>query len=279
MSDITENGLPLVISANSFAEKLTSSALPEDICVVDLSEETNFIAGHIPGAIYLPYRMLVAGEAPAPGKLPNQERLTEIFQYLGLTPETHFIVCDDEGGGWAGRFIWTLDVIGHKHYSYIDGGMIAWKAMGLPIETGQQENLRTRTDIIIKDIDRSPIIDLDEIVQELPNKTFIVWDARSPQEYDGSKVVAAKGGHIPGAINAQWTDLMDRENNFIIRQDAQAYLQHLGLDGTLPVITHCQTHHRSGFTYLVGKTLGFDIRAYDGSWSEWGNHPDTPVEK
>jgi len=56
-------------------------------------------------------------------------------------------------------------------------------------------------------------------------------------------------------------------------------LETLGITPDKSVITHCQTHHRSGLTYVVGKALGYDIQAYDGSWSEWGNHPDTPIER
>jgi len=91
-------------------------------------------------------------------------------------------------------------------------------------------------------------------------------------------MTAAKNGHIPGAINAEWTSLMDRNNSLRIRKDAKEYLASLGLTSDKSIVTHCQSHHRSGFTYLVGKALGFNIRAYHGSWSEWGNHPNTPVE-
>ena len=82
----------------------------------------------------------------------------------------------------------------------------------------------------------------------------------------------------PGAINCEWTSMMDPANGLRIREDAQAQLKQMGLDQNTSIITHCQSHHRSGFTYILGKLLGFDIKAYDGSWSEWGNHPTTPVE-
>jgi len=73
--------------------------------------------------------------------------------------------------------------------------------------------------------------------------------------------------------------MMDPENGLRFRRDADARLKKLGLEKGRTIITHCQSHHRSGFTYILGKTLGFDIKAYHGSWSEWGNHPDTPVEQ
>ncbi|EPN57813.1 bifunctional thiosulfate sulfurtransferase/phosphatidylserine decarboxylase, partial [Pseudomonas syringae pv. actinidiae ICMP 18807] len=106
-----------------------------------------------------------------------------------------------------------------------------------------------------------------------------IWDARAPTEYSGEKVVAAKGGHIPGAVNFEWTAGMDKARNLRIRQDMPQILQDLSITPDKEVITHCQTHHRSGFTYLVAKALGYPrVKAYAGSWGEWGNHPDTPVE-
>ena len=71
---------------------------------------------------------------------------------------------------------------------------------------------------------------------------------------------------------------MDRAASLRIRKDIKDVLNDLGLTTDKKIITHCQTHHRSGLTYLIGKSLGYDIKAYPGSWSEWGNHPDTPVE-
>ena len=72
---------------------------------------------------------------------------------------------------------------------------------------------------------------------------------------------------------------MDLNDHLRIRQDIAEVLQQLGITPDKEVITHCQSHRRSGFTYLVAKALGYPrIKAYAGSWSEWGNHPDTPVE-
>lgn len=264
--------LPLIIEAEQLQAQLNSKQL----LIVDLSSEACYLQGHVPGAIHLPFKSLMSGEAPAPGRLPSEERLQQIASYIGLDDNIHVIAYDDEGGGWAGRFIWTLDVLGHKHYSYLNGGIHAWRGLGLAQESTPAT--AQASDYQLKPLDRSVIAEIDDILTALEKNDFAVWDARSPAEYSGEKVFSARGGHIPGAINCDWVNLMDRERDLRIRTDAEDFLAKLGLDKNKKIVTHCQSHHRSGLTYLVGKSLGFNIRAYHGSWSEWGNQQDTPIE-
>lgn len=264
--------MDLIIEPQQLAAQLER----EDLLVVDLSPEGGYLQGHIPGAVHLPFQALMAGTPPAPGKLPDAARLTQLFRALGLRPETHVVACDDEGGGWAGRLLWTLEVIGHKHYSYLNGGMHAWRDAGLPLSTEVPQI--TPSDISVS-LDPAPAMEAEEILARLGDDKFQVWDARSAEEYHGERVLAHRGGHIPGAVHCEWTQLMDPAHSLRIRKDARELLAALGIDGSREIVTHCQSHHRSGFTWLVGKSLGFNIRAYPGSWSEWGNLPHTPVEQ
>ena len=223
--------------------------------LVDLCSSDQYLAGHIPGAVHLaPSR--TTSPAPRPGPLPGMAELQAIFAELGHHDDLHYIVYDDEGGGWAGRLIWTLDAIGHHRYSYLNGGLHAWLAGDHPVESG--ENTAEPSELEIH-IDSTPIAEIEDFITLLDNRQLVIWDARSPEEYRGEKVLAERGGHIPGAVNLDWLELMDKANNYRFKDldSLKATLESLGITPDRSVITHCQTHHRSGLSYLLMKILNF----------------------
>lgn len=250
----------------------------ENTLIVDLSRREVYDQVHVPGAVWLDFRQLQAGTAPAPGDIPSEKRLSTMLSEIGLKPNMRVIAYDDEGGGWAGRFLWTLEMVGHTNYAYMNGGIHAWLADQLPAENAPNEAKPSnyQAKIIGTDMMRK-----EDIMSALGNDDFIVWDARSYDEYTGGRMFAQKGGHIPGAAHFEWVSLMDKANNMRLKPlDAiQNVLNDLGLTQDKTIVTHCQTHHRSGLTWLVAKILGYpNIKAYAPSWAEWGNDPDTPVE-
>ncbi|MCF5466204.1 phosphatidylserine decarboxylase [Pseudomonas syringae] len=270
MSEFT--GLSLVIEPNDLLQRLDA---PE-LILVDLTSSARYEAGHIRGARFVDPKRTQLGTPPAPGLLPEHAGLEQLFGELGHNPDAVYVVYDDEGGGWAGRFIWLLDVIGHTRYHYLDGGVLAWEAESLPLSTEVPPVAGGPVTLTLHD---EPTATREYLQSRLGAADLAIWDARGPTEYSGEKVVAAKGGHIPGAVNFEWTEGMDKARNLRIRQDMPEILRDLGITPDKEVITHCQTHHRSGFTYLVAKALGYPrVKAYAGSWGEWGNHPETPVE-
>ena len=114
----------------------------------------------------------------------------------------------------------------------------------------------------------------------VPIEVIRITDARSPAEYNGEKLYAARGGHIPGAVNIEWTDFMDPGHNLRLRTIAElrSLLEEKGFGTDKTVVAYCHTHHRSAHTWFVLKYLGYHARGYEGSWSDWGNREDTPIE-
>jgi thiosulfate/3-mercaptopyruvate sulfurtransferase len=269
--------IPLLLETGHLAELIAANNTG-GLVLVDVSSPENYRNGHIPGALHLHPGQLQCGVAPAPGKLPDAGHLSAIFSQLGLTPEIHVIAYDDEGGGWAGRLLWTLEAVGHRRYSYLNGGIHAWRDAGLDVETDINQNLPTDYPV---SIDTGPIAEADDILSRLGDSNFKIWDARSAQEFRGERSGSPRAGHIPGAINIDWLELIDNSNatRLVDLQQLQQRLDQLGLSADKDIVTHCQTHHRSSLSWLVMKILGYpSIKGYHGSWGEWGNREDTPIE-
>jgi thiosulfate/3-mercaptopyruvate sulfurtransferase len=246
------------------------------LLLIQVTTAEEFAQAHIPGAVLVLPAELVSGIAPATGRLPKLERLKILFSRIGYHTDADVVVYDDEGGGWAGRMGWTLDVIGHTNWRYLDGGLQAWQAAGLAFADTVEATPEPTHPII--SIDTAPIAEIPDVLATIDDPDQVVWDVRSAEEFRGEKQASARVGHIPGAVNLDWLLLKDPARAQKIFPDIKERLAGIGIDASKRVITHCQTHHRSGLSYMIGRILGFDIRAYHGSWSEWGNREDTPIE-
>lgn len=272
---MAQRRLPLLAEPEDVAGALQD----EGVLIVDLCGPEVYEAGHVPGAVNLAYADLVRRDPPRLGLVPDEATLSRVLSAIGLTPGHHVVAYDDEGNGRASRLLWTLEALGHFDYSLMDGGLPAWKAEGRPLETGQPPVTPSAYTARI----RNPevIAGRDDLLARLDDDHTVIVDARSPAEYRGEDVRAGHGGHIPGAVNLEWTRLMDpaRERRLQPVETLRTLFKQAGVTPDKEVITHCQTHHRSALTFFVLRYLGYpQVRGYPGSWSEWGNADDTPKE-
>lgn len=266
--------LPLIVEAQQLQAHLQDA----NILIVDLCQPDSYVRQHIPNAVFLDYAWIVAMQKPVMGLLPDSEQLSRVLGAYGISDDVHVVAYDDEGGGRAARFLWTLECAGHTRYSLLDGGLLAWANGGFALSN---EIRFPQPATVTVSINPEPIADRAYILSRLNDENVVILDTRSPAEYNAMKVFAARGGHIPGAVNIEWTEAMDRNNNLQLKpqQQLQEMLAQQGITPDKTVVCHCQSHHRSAHTYIMLKSLGYtNIKGYPGSWSDWGNAPDTPIE-
>jgi len=266
--------IPLILDADALKPLIGQS----QILLLDLSQSASYIKHHLPGAVFLEYSWIVDSDKPRVGLIPDARRLSLLLSAYGISEDTHVIAYDDEGGGRAGRFLYTLDCVGHRRYSLLDGGLHAWLHEGRATEQTIHFPRAVERNVTLQ---AEPVADKAYILDHLYDQSVAIVDTRSAPEYTGTKVFAARGGHIPGAIHFEWTRAMDEKRNLRLKP-AEVLKQELAAEGVTPdknIVVHCQSHHRSAHTYVVLKSLGYTrIKGYPGSWSDWGNDPATPVE-
>ncbi len=252
------------------------------ILLADLSSQPTFSRQHIPGAIWLDFKALVRSHPPVIGLMPDIDKLANYFGQIGLTPEHRVIAYDDESGLKASRLIWTLDAIGHSNCALLDGGLQAWEQAGLQRQKIQRDSaVKDRTPAYPATVHQEVIANRDLIQSRLNTADMKMLDARSSAEYRGTDQRAARNGHIPGAINIEWSRCLDPDNGQFLRplEVLRQIFENQDITPDRDIVTYCHTHRRSAFMYVILKHLGYpQVRGYPGSWSEWGNLYDTPVE-
>jgi thiosulfate/3-mercaptopyruvate sulfurtransferase len=264
--------LPLLIEPDQLEPLLDQAGL----LVVDVCKDATYAQLHIPGAIHLAYAQMVGSSGMTHGLLPDPTQLEQLFSNLGIDADTHVVAYDDEGGGNACRLLWTLEAMGHRRFSLLNGGLHAWANEKHPLS---REPAHPEPRVFRAEPEPSIVADAAFIQQRLEDADLALWDARSRNEYTGVSRFSQYPGHIPGAAHLDWLELMDRSRNLRLKPEGELRnrLAEMGIGEDQEVVAYCQTHHRSSLAYFVLKLLGFKrIRGYPGSWSDWGSRSDTP---
>lgn len=262
------------------AEQLIPYLGHPQLRIIDLSRASVYEQLHLPHAVHVRPNVLLQQDEDATGLLPDEAALQLWIQQLNLSPEHHVVAYDDEGGAWAGRLIWNLHCLGFENTSLLNGGIHAWLGASLPT-TAEITEIEPVSQLFCVDLSHAERyrIEYEVLREKIEQQAIQLWDCRSKEEYTGLRLAARRGGHMPGAVHFEWSTALNRENHLKLQplERTRQRLENLGLCLDQPVVVYCQSHHRSGLAYIIGRLLGWQILAYDGAWSEWGNRPDSPI--
>ena len=241
-----------------------------------------FEATHIPGARYFDIAVFADPDNPLPHMIPSVELFEAEARKLGINNNSRIIVYDVYGGGGAGaRAWWQMRLYGHQNVAMLNGSLDKWVAEGRPVENGNPGDADGN---FTASFDASKVRLIDQLVDNLESGNDLVVDARAPGRYNGEEPEARPGvrsGHIPGSINLPFGQLYNHDAQSVIRgaDELDQLIRGAGIDFSMPVVSSCG----SGVTacplifamHLLGQENG---AVYDGSWTEWGGHADTPIE-
>lgn len=252
--------------------------------VLDLRPAEVFAAGCIPGATHLDLWAVSLNDTdPAPLRA-FMWTIVHVFESRGVTDQVPVVVYDDQSGLRAARAFWLLDYLGHPDVRLLDGGFQAWARAGLPVEApGARASAAARTSCDWAGgwppVRPDRIATWRDVRDRLGRPDVVFVDTRSDAEYYGELVRARRGGAIPGAVHIEWTRNLDAHGAFKPAAELRALYEQAGVTPDKEVVTYCQGGYRAAHTYLALRLLGYPrVRNYIGSWKEWGDRDDLPIE-
>lgn len=273
MSNKEYTGSGLLTTREELKQKLGDPGL----CLIDTRPAEQFAQGHIPGAIHFDlFGLSLIDTSPAPLKA-FMYMIQHVLELRGVELEKEVIFYEEISGMRAARGLWFMEYFGHKNVRVLDGGIQAWKEAGYPITT---EAGSPKTSHLKTAERRELLATADDVLQSLGKPTICILDTRSDDEYMGRNVRAARGGAIPGAIHIEWTENLDENGKYKSPAELKAMYAKAGITPDKEVIPYCQGAYRSAHSYLALRVAGFPkVRNYLGSWKEWGDRLDLPIEK
>jgi thiosulfate/3-mercaptopyruvate sulfurtransferase len=281
------------LSANGYAKEVlvTTDWLAEhlhdvNVVVAEVDENTDlYDEGHVPGAVQLHWKEDL--QDPVERDLVDKERFEQLLGERGIGNETTVVLYGDKNNWFAAYAYWYLRIYGHRDARILDGGRQKWIDEGRDLSVERPQT--AAASYTAHDRDESIRAYRDQVLQWLGDSGRALVDVRSPQEYSGELVAppgyeqegASRAGHIPSAESIPWAQAVRDDGTFKAAGELKELYGGKGITPDKQVTAYCRIGERSAHTWFVlHELLGYEhVRNYDGSWTEWGNLVDVPIER
>ena len=252
--------------------------------VFEVSVDTGvYERGHIPGALNINWHTDLVDKERR--DIAKKEDFEKLLQASGVDKDTTIILYGDNNNWFAAWGAWIFETYGlGQQVKLLDGGRKLWEAKGLPLDTAATE--QTPTTLALPERDTAIRARFTDVVAVAEGKHDIkLIDIRSADEYSGKifapegvKELSVRAGHIPGAVNVPWGSIVNQDGTFKSVDEIKKIYADKGVDGSAPIITYCRIGERSSHTWFaLKKILGYHVKNYDGSWTEYGNAVGVPI--
>lgn len=237
---------------------------------------------HVPGAVNFSWHQDLNDKVRR--DIVSKEAFEALLSKAGVTPETTVVLYGDTNNWFAAWGAWVFDIYGVKNVKLLDGGRKKWEAENRSLNNRVPEFTASNYKVTQVNTQlRARLTDTLAAAEGKSNAKLV--DIRSADEYTG-KIFAPAGvpelsiraGHIPGAANVPWGQAVKEDGTFKSADDLKKLYANVGIDGSKPVITYCRIGERSSHTWFaLSKILGYSVKNYDGSWTEYGNAVGVPI--
>lgn len=238
--------------------------------------------GHIQGAINLNWHTDLVDTVRR--DIISPADFQALLQKSGIDEDDTIVLYGDNNNWFAAWGAWVFDLYGFSDVKLLDGGRKLWEAEGLPLDTAIPEPAPSTITVAdeIRPL-RARLVDVLAVVEGGADGQLI--DIRGPKEYSGEifapegvQELSVRAGHIPGAVNVPWGTIVNENGTFKSPDEIKAIYAAVGVDGSQPIITYCRIGERSSHTWFaLARILGYEVKNYDGSWTEYGNSVGVPI--